>query len=143
MQLFSSLQQMLVRFRYPVSMPQEVASSLGVQIENNIPFQSFLTKCRTCRPSRLSKFMPRMEAERAFQGALRKERFSSSSLYSFYFNEGWLEFELQFDTNSLLRRLYVHHKLIDDPGVYELTLDIDEQPLLHIQNDTADSLFIA
>ncbi len=139
MQLFSAIQQMLVRFRYPVSMPNEVAASLGIQVENTIPFSNFLSLCQTCRPSRLTKFMPRHEAERAFKGALRKERFSSSSLYSFYFNEGWLEFELQFDTNSLLRRIYVHHKLIDDPGVYELSLDIDEQPML----DSADGLYIA
>lgn len=84
-----------------------------------------------------------MEAERAFHGAIRKERFSTSSLYSFYFNEGWLEFELQFDSNALLRRVYVHHKLINDHGVYELQLPVEETNLLQIQNDSQDHLFIA
>lgn len=143
MQFFTAVQQMFVRFRYPVSLPEEVALSLGVAIENNIAFKKFLNKCRDCQPTRLAKFMPRMEAERAFHGALRKEKFSTNSLFSFYFNEGWLEFELQFDSSSLLRRVYVHHKLISEPGVYELPLPVDETTLLQIQNDTNDSLFIA
>ncbi len=143
MQFFSQLQQMFIRFRYPVSLPEDVAASLGVRIDNNMAFQSFLTKCRDCQPTSLAKFMPRIEAERAFHCAVRKEKFSTSSLYSFYFNEGWLEFELQFDSNSLLRRVYVHHKLISGPGIYELPLSIDETTFLQIQNDTSDSLFIA
>ncbi len=143
MQFFTAVQQMFIRFRYPVSLPEDVAISLGVQIENNIGFKTFLNTCRDCEPTRLAKFMPRMEAERAFHAAIRKEKFSSSSLFSFYFNEGWLEFELQFDSNSLLRRVYVHHKLISEPGIYELQLQIDQNTLHHLQNDTADSLFIA
>lgn len=143
MQFFTAVQQMFVRFRYPVSMPEDVAVSLGVSIENTIGFKNFLTKCRDCQPTRLSKFMPRTEAERAFKGALRKEKFSSSSLFSFYFNEGWLEFELQFDSNSLLRRVYVHHKLISEPGVHELPLPVDEANVLQTQTEPDDSLFIA
>ena len=143
MQFFTAVQQMFVRFRYPVSMPEDVAMALGICVENNIVFKKFLNTCRECQPTRLSKFMPRMEAERAFHGALRKEKFLASSLYSFYFNEGWLEFELQFDTNSLLRRVYVHHKLISGAGIYELSLPIDQTSLLQIQNDSADRLFIA
>jgi len=141
MQFFSAVRNMLIRFRYPVSLPEDVASSLGVDIENSIEFQNFLTKCHASRPTRLTKFMPRMEAERAFHTALRKEKFSSSSLYSFYFNEGWLEFELQFDANSLLRRVYLHHKLIT--GAIELNLMIDEQSLLRITNEAVDGLYIA
>ena len=75
--------------------------------------------------------------------ALRKERFSSSSLYSFYFNEGWLEFELQFDADSLLRRVYLHHKLIQDEDTFELRLPINRTIPHSTQNDTQESLFIA
>ena len=142
MQLFTAFKQMFIRFRYPVSLPEEVAASLGLEIDNTIAFKKFLSACRDCPPKRLAKFMPRCEAERAFHGALRKEKFSSSSLYSFYFNEGWLEFELQFDSTSLLRRAYVHHKLISGTGIDELHLSVDESSI-QTQNDTADSLFIA
>lgn len=143
MQLLRAIHQMLVRFRYPVSLPEEVASSLGVKMGNSLTFQSFLTTCCDCQPKRLSKFMPRLEAERAFTRAVRKERFASSSLYSFYFNEGWLEFELQFDANSLLRRIYVHHKMIADPRGLELPLSVDERYLHHLPRDASDSLYIA
>ncbi|MBS0634400.1 MAG: hypothetical protein JSR37_02935 [Verrucomicrobia bacterium] len=143
MQFFAAIERMLIRFRYPVSLPEDVAHSLGVEIDNCIGFKNFLNACRLSRPTRIAKFMPRMEAERAFHGALRKERFSSSSLYSFYFNQGWLEFELQFDANSLLRRVYVHHKLLEGSGIYELQLPIEDCSHLQVQNDSADSLFIA
>lgn len=141
MQLFAAVRHMFIRFRYPVSLPEEVAQSLGVDIQNTIGFKKFLHTCRLCHPTRITKFMPRMEAERAFHSALRKERFTSSSLYSFYFNEGWLEFELQFDANSLLRRVYVHHKLLEDSGIYELQLSVDS--CSQLQNDSTDRLFIA
>ncbi len=141
MQFLHAVRNMLIRFRYPVSLPEDVAGSLGIELKNSIEFQKFLSKCQSQTPTRLSKFMPRMEAERAFHNALRKEKFSSSSLYSFYFNEGWLEFELQFDANSLLRRVYVHHKLIT--GATELNLMIDESSLLRLQADPSDGLYIA
>jgi hypothetical protein len=141
MQFFSAVREMLIRFRYPVSLPEDVAESLGVAIDNTIEFQNFINICHSLRPTRLTKFMPRMEAERAFHSALRKEKFSCSSLYSFYFNEGWLEFELQFDANSLLRRVYLHHKLIS--GTVELNLAIDESSLPPLQRDTSEGLYIA
>ena len=140
MQFLTAVRQMLIRLRYPVSLPEDVAASLGICVDNTIGFQCFLATCRDCRPTRLAKFMPRLEAERAFHAALRKEKFASNSLFSFYFNDGWLEFDLQFDASGLLRRVYLHHKQIT--GVYELTLPIiDSSPLL--LNDTQDRLYIA
>ncbi len=141
MQFFTAVRQMLIRLRYPVSLPEDVAASLGICIDNRIAFGPFLTTCKDCQPTRLAKFMPRMEAERAFHAALRKEKFSSNSLYSFYFNEGWLEFDLQFDAHGLLRRVYLHHKQIH--GVYEINLPIIDTTPLILQNDTQDSLYIA
>lgn len=143
MVFFDLLQQMRVRFRYPVSLPQDVALSLGITLTNHMPFQQLLSVCRHCQPTRLAKYMSRMDAESAFQCAHRKERFLLNSLYSFYFNEGWLEFELQFDDLSRLRRVYLHHKLILDPRGYELNLPIDETALLDPQNESPDSLYIA
>lgn len=68
--------------------------------------------------------MNRTQAEKAFEKAKRKERFGNNSLFSFYFTQGWLEFELQFDESELLRRIYIHHKLISHPNGYELPLQL-------------------
>lgn len=143
MQFFDSLLQMMVRFRYPVSMPEDIAEALGISLKNTIAFESLLLACQTCSPTRLVKFMPRMEAESVFHAAQRKDRFTQSSLYSFYFNEGWLEFELQFDHTSLLRRLYIHHRLIADPHCLELHLIHDPQRSESPIPESRDSLFIA
>ena len=113
-----------VRFRYPVSLPEDVADALGIEMHNSMRFKELLHELTNMHHpcSRLNKFMSRELAERCFLHALRKERFPQSSLFSFYFNEGWLEFELQFDPESRLRRLYVHHKLLSYPSGYELSL---------------------
>jgi hypothetical protein len=66
--------------------------------------------------------MPREEAEAAFQTALRKEKFLHNSLFSYYFNEGWMEFVLQFDEHSRLRRIYIQHKKITQEEGIEIPL---------------------
>lgn len=66
--------------------------------------------------------MPRNLAEEAFSTARRMDRFKQCSLFSYYFDEGWLEFELRFDADARLRRVYVRHRrLPQDEGV-ELSL---------------------
>ncbi|MCE2982588.1 MAG: hypothetical protein LW832_03375 [Parachlamydia sp.] len=100
------------RYRYPLSLPEEVAADLGLAISNRMNFTQFL-HCLTDparRPTKLAKFMPREQAENIFKAALRKERFAQDSLYSYHFNGGWMEFILQFDEQSRLRRLYIQHK---------------------------------
>ncbi len=62
----------------------------------------------------------REEAEDVFRTALRKERFSQNSLFSYHFNGGWMEFMLQFDEQSRLRRIYIQHK--DLKCKYELPI---------------------
>ncbi len=116
--------KLFLRFRYPVSLPEDVAEALGVQCSNFITFEDFVTKltCPSCRPTRLKKFMPREEAEAAFQTALRKEKFLHNSLFSYYFNEGWMEFVLQFDEHSRLRRIYIQHKKITQEEGIEIPL---------------------
>ncbi len=115
-----------VRFRYPVSLPEDVANALGMPISNSLSYHDFIDYLThlTQTPTRLAKYMPRELAEEAFQTALRKEKFCNSSLFSYYFNDGWMEFVLQFDDQSRLRRVYIQHKdIIQDEGV--------EIPLAH------------
>jgi hypothetical protein len=118
------LYRVLLRFRYPVSLPEDVAGALGVEITNLISFEEFFSRlvCPSCRPTRLIKFMPRDKAEAAFHGALRKERFRHNTLFSYYFNEGWMEFVLSFDEHSRLRRIYLQHKKIPKEGGIEIQL---------------------
>jgi hypothetical protein len=124
MGLFNRVLDTLARFRYPVSLPQDVASAIGIEIQNSVRFRQLLSLLTnpSSSPTKLSKYMPREQAEYAFRSALRKESFPQSSLYSFYFNEGWLEFELQFDHLSRLRRVYLHHKLLYNTHGHELPL---------------------
>lgn len=104
--------RLLTRLRYPISLPEEVAADLGLTISNTLTFEEFIT-CLTNPshpPTKLMRFMPRDEADRLFQTALRKELFKQNSLFSYHFNGGWMEFILQFDEQSRLRRLYIQHK---------------------------------
>lgn len=112
MKVFRPLLHLFIRFRYPVSMPEDVASDLGLQLTNSLSFKEFIC-CLTdprYRPTKLARFMPREQAEAIFRLAKRKERFKQNSLFSYHFKGGWMEFILQFDEQSRLRRLYICHK---------------------------------
>lgn len=112
MKVFQPILHLLIRLRYPVSMPEDVASDLGLSITNSLKFQEFIQclidPCQ--RPTKLTRFMPREQAEDIFRLAKRKERFKQNSLFSYHFKGGWMEFNLQFDEQSRLRRLYICHK---------------------------------
>ena len=113
-----------LRFRYPVSMPEDIAAALGIEVSKFITFKQFVS-CLTspsCCPTKLIRFMSRERAEEAFRSAIRKEHFHQNSLFSYYFNEGWMEFVLHFDDQSRLRRLYIHHKDIQGEEGLEITL---------------------
>jgi len=112
MKVLRPLLHLLVRLRYPVSMPEDVAADLGLNITNSLNFKEFMC-CLTDpsrRPTKLTRFMPRDQAEDTFRLAKRKERFQHNSLFSYHFKGGWIEFVLQFDEQSRLRRLYIRHK---------------------------------
>lgn len=113
---------LFIRFRYPFSMPEEVAADLGLELSNKWTFQEFMSYLISsqCRPKKLIKFMPRERAEALFRKALRKEIFRHNSLFSYYFNGGWMEFILQFDEQARLRRLYIRHK--DLKHKYEISI---------------------
>ena len=121
---FPQARSFFVRLKYPVSLPEEVAQALGIEIANSLDFEQVLSLLTSphCTPKTLTRFMPREQAENAFQGALRKDCFPQSSLFSFYFPKGWLEFDLQFDSQSRLRRLYIHHRLISFSDGLEIPL---------------------
>ena len=112
MKIFKPFTRLFIRFRYPVSMPEEIAADLGLNMTNALSFKEFIhTLTDPChRPTKLSRFMPREEAEEIFRCALRKERFQQNTLFSYHFKNGWMEFILQFDEHSRLRRLYIRHK---------------------------------
>lgn len=113
-----------LRFRYPVSLPEDVASALGIDLSNSQSFDEFIAYLisQEYRPTRVSKFMFRGKAEAAFQGALKKERFKEKTIFSYYFSEGWMEFILLFDEQSRLRRIYLQHKSIDNHEGIEIPL---------------------
>jgi hypothetical protein len=113
MKLFMQpLTNLFTRFRYPTSLPEEVAMDLGISISNSLNFQEFISHLThpSCRPTRLSRFMPREEAENLFSTAIRKEHFKQKSLFFYHFNEGWMGFILNFDEQARLRRIYIRHK---------------------------------
>ena len=120
--LLKPLTRLYVRFRYPFSTPEDVAADLGLDVSNHFSFQELISYLIDPhhRPTKLVRFMPREHAEDIFRLALRKERFPQNSLFSYYFNGGWMEFMLQFDEQSRLRRLYIRHK--DLKQKYEISI---------------------
>lgn len=112
MKVLNRLRRFFVRLRHPFSLPEDVASDLGLNLSNYLSVSELICSLASpeCRPTKLIKFMPREQAEQRFSTALRKEIFRHNSLFSYYFNGEWVEFVLQFDEHSRLRRLYLRHK---------------------------------
>ena len=77
---FHGLSNIILRLRYPVALPEEIATDIGVPISNVLTFDEFVRKLTnlSSRPERLKRFMPRDLAEAAFEKAQRKEIFGSS-----------------------------------------------------------------
>lgn len=134
MKALELLSRFFIRFRYPVTLPEDVAMALGIELSNYITFDKLvdLLTRPTCQPSKLLKYMSREKAEEAFHHAHSKELFKKNSLFSFYFSEGWIEFSLEFDDQSKLRRLYLHHKSIQHERGIEIPLQtLSEIPSLN------------
>src|ERR1700722_3185582 len=109
MKVLDYFNRLLLRFRHPVSLPENVAEALGISLSNYLTFEELVKALihPSYKPTRVTRFMPREQAEQAFEGALCKECFLEKSLFSYYLNEGWLEFILLFDDKSRLRRIYI------------------------------------
>ena len=122
MDVFKHSLDFLIRFRYPVSLPEEVGEALGLSLSNFLSFSEMFAQLisTAAPPTKLFKMMGREEAESSFGKARKKEKFSNSSLFSYYFNDSWLEFSLEFDETQALRRIYLQHKSLKEP--YEIPL---------------------
>lgn len=131
MQLLNWFYHAILRLRYPVSLPEEIATDLGIMASNFLTFDELVCQLTSmsCRPKKLKRFMLREKAEAAFDSAQRKEKFRRSSLFSYYFHEGWLEFYLHFDEHSRLRRMYLQHKNVAGEQGIEIPLHQDPFPL--------------
>jgi hypothetical protein len=107
------MKSLIIRFRYPVSIPQDVADALGVHITNRYSAQELVDTLmnQDLKPTRLARLMPRIIAEDVFKAAL-KEKFHLKTICSFYLNNVRLVFILEFDHDSQLRRVYMNHKEI-------------------------------
>ncbi|MBS0623955.1 MAG: hypothetical protein JSS62_04955 [Verrucomicrobia bacterium] len=125
MVIFKSVTKLIHRFRYPGSMPEDVAHDLGYHLSNTMAFSEFLQVLGSSsyRPTRLWKMMPRPLAEMAFTYALKKETFRYSTLFSYSFNHGWLVFALYFDEHSRLRRLFVQCPSCISQKSFDIFLD--------------------
>ena len=113
------------RFSYPVSLPEDIGSALGVTVPPYLKFYDFLAflSAPSCRPTKLCRFMPRDAAEKVFKdSAVYTEIFANSTVCSYCFKDGWVEIVLHFDRDSRLRRIYVQHSSISDDDGIELPL---------------------
>lgn len=130
---------LFMRLQYPVSLPGDVAEALGISMSNYTSCNAFLRclKNQTCSPTRLMKYMPRAKAEAAFSSATRRECFRHTSLFSFYFKRGWLEFVLHFDEENRLRRLYMQHRDLcgEDPIEIPLATQCTVQEIEAVRNE--------
>jgi hypothetical protein len=118
------LARLFARFWYPVTLPEDVTETLGVEVSNFLSFDELIKRITqsNCNPLRLSKFMPRKDAEAAFKHATSIEHYGEKTLVSYFFPEGWIEFVLKFDRESRLRRIYLLHKSIKSEEGVEVRL---------------------
>lgn len=130
MQLLESITRLLSRFRYPVSLPEDVSRDLGLCLPNTLSFHDFLKLLASPhhRCTRLHKYISRHRAEAAFESALKKETFKSCTLFSYYFNKGWLVFTLYFDEQMRLRRINTQCPACE--GIEGFDLPLAEEPVL-------------
>lgn len=127
MQLVEQFTRLISRFRYPVSLPEDLANDLGVKLANTVSFRQIIRVLHSSdfRCSRLKRLMDRQLAEDIFRSALKKESFKSSSLFSYYYNKSWLVFALYFDSENRLLRLYVQCPSCSQMEGFDIHLEED------------------
>ncbi len=107
MDIGPKISRFLSRFRYPFSLPEDLAFDLGIPLQNKLKFTEvidFLASPQCC-PKTICKYMPRDQAEAAFRRFVKKEHFPYASLFSYHLNRGWVIVMLYFDTSLRLQRL--------------------------------------
>jgi hypothetical protein len=118
-------------FLYPISHPSQVLNALGISDQKCLNFRHFLRQIVTRAPKNLYRKMPRLEAEKAFSSAYKKEVFHHMTLISYCFYQGWLELVLEFDGRETLRRLYVQHGLLNSSQSIELEIpELNEKEIM-------------
>ncbi len=130
MKWFEDFRYFLRRLKYPASLPEDIAEALGVECVEGLSFRELLDVVTDgkFRPGTLHKFMSRSESEAFFRSAMRTEFFRNNSLFSYYINRGWMGFELEFDSESRLRRLYFKHRCVEYDRGIEIMLREEEVP---------------
>lgn len=123
--MFDALMRFICRFRYPVSLPEDIALDLGINLPNTLNFQEFLKFLSSPhhRPSKIRKFMEREKAERTFCKALKCERFKTCSFFSYYFKKNWLVIALHFDDKDRLRRMYLQCPASEKMDGFDIILE--------------------
>lgn len=124
MLLIEAVSKFLTRLKFPGSMPGDVISDLGLPIPKCVSFAQFSILLKKYQGSslHLSKYMHRYDAEKLFRHPCKKEVFTSSTLYSYYFLEGWVLCSLYFDQQSELRRVSLY--LPSAKGLKQCSLDL-------------------
>lgn len=107
---FSSFTRLISRFKHSLSLPEEIASDLGIFLSNRLDYVELreLFLQREITPTKLHRFMERSLAEGNFRHAKKFEKFCRESHFSYCFNGNWVDFTLHFDQQDRLRRLYIH-----------------------------------
>ena len=123
MRFVDTICRLAARFRYPITLPEEVAEALGVEVSNFLTFETLISTLQESwgNPMRLARFMPRKLAESAFRCATSKDVFKDKTLISYYFQQGIIEFVLLFDEKGRLRRVYLQHKNLQNAIEIKLT----------------------
>ncbi len=114
MKFLDSCLRLFCQFKYPLSLPDEVALAIGMRQANFIPFDLL---CKTITPPRdapkaLKKYMNRKEAEKVFKSALSRKFEPLQSHFSYTVDGTTVNFTLHFDQNERLRRLVVQREEI-------------------------------
>lgn len=115
------------RFKHPYCFPEDIGKDIGLQVlYNDLSLQGCIEKLTSFeyRPQNLTRFMPKKEAECCFKSATRKEKFKNTSLFSYYIFDGWLSFQLIFDDQERLRRIYIQHTTLKDYKGKELEIHL-------------------
>lgn len=111
---FTKISKAFAHFRHPISLPEDVGHALSFQVSNFISVHQLLEIIIDDQffVKNLSRFMPREQAELFFYKATTKDYFLDRSIFSFSFQNELVEFVLEFDAMSRLRRLYLRHPSI-------------------------------
>ena len=111
---FQGMYRAVAHLKHPISLPEDIGYALSFPVSNFVSTSELLTilKSDGFMPHNLSRFMQREKAELYFHKAITKDYFMDRSIFSYSFHNNFVEFVLEFDADSRLRRLYLRHDSI-------------------------------